>query len=162
LLNLCGIIVYIASVTEEVGHKARQPRYDPTLRYRYGWSLTLSALSFSLMEFAGAMFVYVYIKRFKTSFEKKQEHLKMVIDGRNTPCSLLPPAPPPFSRADRGDDDNASSNHPYHNTTLDSVASKSGFKQGGYHHLPSHDRQPSASASSSPGGGYHQYHQRAR
>ena len=63
LLNLCGIIVYVAHVTEEVGHKARQPRDDPALRYRYGWCVAFSAFSFSLMEFAGAMFVYVYIKR---------------------------------------------------------------------------------------------------
>ena len=136
LLNLCGIIVYVAHVTEEVGHKARQPRDDPALRYRYGWCVLFSALSFSFMEFAGAMFVYVYIKRFKTSFEKKQQNShgggggggaapktnhyvgNVVSDGRgNGP--LLPPPPPPFSSnlraGERLDEDPE-----YHDTTIDS------------------------------------------
>ena len=178
LLNLCGIIVYVAHVTEEVGHKARQPRDDPALRYRYGWCVALSAFSFSLMEFAGAMFVYVYIKRFKSSFEKKQQSATAanpklancagiagvggVGGGGNGP--LLPPPPPPFPAnlraGERLDED-----PDYHDTTIDSsvgVGAKlmppvGGGASGAYHNLPSMDRHmPSASASSSPGGGnYH-------
>jgi len=155
LLNLCGVIVFIASVTEEVGHKARQPRDDPALRYSYGWSIALSAFSFSLMEFAGAMFVYIYIKRFKMSFEKKQEHLKMVVEGSRSP-PLLPPPPPPFSsRADRVDP-----NPNYEMTNFDgTIGGKPVVFKSGY--MSCHgDRQASASASSSPGN-YHPYHQRA-
>ena len=175
LLNLCGIIVYVAHVTEEVGHKARQPRDDPALRYRYGWCVALSAFSFSLMEFAGAMFVYVYIKRFKSSFEKKQQTATAANPkvgncsgggggGGNGP--LLPPPPPPFPTnlrpGERLDED-----PDYHDTTIDSSLGVSGVASklmppvgsGGaaYHNLPSVDRHvPSASASSSPGGGnYH-------
>ena len=184
LLNLCGIIVYVAHVTEEVGHKARQPRDDPALRYRYGWCVALSAFSFSLMEFAGAMFVYVYIKRFKSSFEKKQQNAASTnpqLAGANCASGagggiigggggggsggngpLLPPPPPPFPSnlraGDRLDED-----PDYHNTTMDSsvgLGAKLMPSVGGggaYHNLPSSDRHvTSASASSSPGGGnYH-------
>ena len=178
LLNLCGIIVYVAHVTEETGHKARQPRDDPALRYSYGWCVAFSAFSFSLMEFAGAMFVYVYIKRFKSSFEKKQQSSAAsaaagpkIIDNCGGNGPLLPPPPPPFPvnlrPGERMDED-----PDYHDATLDSslgvasggskLMSSSAFKSagsgGGYHNLPPVDNrfQTSASASSSPGGGnYH-------
>ena len=63
-------------MTEEVGHKSQAPRDDPILKYSYGFSLLLSAIAFALMEFAGAMFVYIYIKRYKKSFSKKHERKK--------------------------------------------------------------------------------------
>ena len=65
-----------SSVTEEVGHKSQAPRDDPILKYSYGFSLLLSAIAFAFMEFAGAMFVYIYIKRYKKSFSKKHERKK--------------------------------------------------------------------------------------
>ncbi|XP_052070185.1 voltage-dependent calcium channel gamma-5 subunit-like [Mytilus californianus] len=79
LCTLVGIILYIGSITEEVGNKGPQnPMEDKKFIYKYGSSFMMAVCSFGLTELAGVFSVYLYITRYKHSQRKKMQQMLKV------------------------------------------------------------------------------------
>ena len=71
-----GIILYIGSITEEVGNKPRASIEEPKFVYTYGSSFIMAVGSFVLTELSGVFAVYLYITRHKHAQRKKMQALK--------------------------------------------------------------------------------------
>ncbi|XP_070182823.1 voltage-dependent calcium channel gamma-8 subunit-like [Littorina saxatilis] len=76
LCTLVGIILYIGSITEEVGNKPRASIEEPKFIYTYGSSFIMAVGSFVLTELSGVFAVYLYITRHKQAQRKKLQALK--------------------------------------------------------------------------------------
>ncbi|XP_076458420.1 voltage-dependent calcium channel gamma-7 subunit-like [Babylonia areolata] len=76
LCTLVGIILYIGSITEEVGNKPRASIEEPKFYYTYGSSFIMAVGSFVLTELSGVFAVYLYITRHKQAQRKKMQALK--------------------------------------------------------------------------------------
>ncbi|XP_076457716.1 voltage-dependent calcium channel gamma-7 subunit-like [Babylonia areolata] len=76
LCTLVGIILYIGSITEEVGNKPRASIEEPKFSYTYGSSFIMAVGSFVLTELSGVFAVYLYITRHKQAQRKKMQALK--------------------------------------------------------------------------------------
>ena len=76
LCTLVGIILYIGSITEEVGNKPRASIEEPKFIYTYGSSFIMAVGSFVLTELSGVFAVYLYITRHKQAQRKKMQALK--------------------------------------------------------------------------------------
>ena len=72
LCTLVGIILYIGSITEEVGNKPKVSLEDQQFIYYYGSSFMMAVGSFALTEMSGVFSVYLYITRYKHSQRKKR------------------------------------------------------------------------------------------
>jgi hypothetical protein len=72
-----GIILYIGSITEEVGNKPRASIEEPKFVYYYGSSFIMAVGSFVLTELSGVFAVYLYITRHKQAHRKKMQALKV-------------------------------------------------------------------------------------
>lgn len=85
LCTLVGIILYIGSITEEVGNKGKGNQgEDPKFEYWYGSSFMMAVCSFALTELSGVFSVYLYITRYKHSQRKKvQKMLKIEANDRS-------------------------------------------------------------------------------
>ncbi|XP_053392360.1 voltage-dependent calcium channel gamma-7 subunit-like [Mercenaria mercenaria] len=84
LCTLVGIILYIGSITEEVGNKPKVSLEDLQFTYTYGSSFMMAVGSFALTEMSGVFSVYLYITRYKNAQKKKrQEALKSETNDRN-------------------------------------------------------------------------------
>ena len=73
LCTLVGIILYIGSITEEVGNKPKVSLEDTQFSYYYGSSFMMAVGSFALTEMSGVFSVYLYITRYKHSQRKKRQ-----------------------------------------------------------------------------------------
>ena len=76
LCTLVGIILYIGSITEEVGSKGK-PSGDEKVqfKYNYGASFIMTVCSFVLTELSGVFSVYLYITRYKQKHRKKLQQM---------------------------------------------------------------------------------------
>ncbi|KAL4239395.1 hypothetical protein ACF0H5_000212 [Mactra antiquata] len=84
LCTLVGIILYIGSITEEVGNKPKVSLDDVQFLYNYGSSFMMAVGSFALTEMSGVFSVYLYITRYKHAQRKKhQQALKTEANDRN-------------------------------------------------------------------------------
>ena len=84
LCTLVGIILYIGSITEEVGNKPKVSLEDSHFTYTYGSSFMMAVGSFALTEMSGVFSVYLYITRYKNAQKKKrQQALKTESNDRN-------------------------------------------------------------------------------
>lgn len=84
LCTLVGIILYIGSITEEVGNKPKVSLDDVQFLYNYGHSFTMAVGSFALTEMSGVFSVYLYITRYKIAQKKKRvQALKAEVNNRN-------------------------------------------------------------------------------
>ncbi|KAH3864446.1 hypothetical protein DPMN_027464 [Dreissena polymorpha] len=72
LCTLVGIILYIGSITEEVGNKPKVSLDDVQFLYNYGPSFMMAVGSFALTELSGVFSVYLYITRYKNAQKKKR------------------------------------------------------------------------------------------
>jgi len=72
LCTLVGIILYIGSITEEVGNKPKVSLEDSQFGYNYGASFFMAVGSFVLTEMSGVFSVYLYITRYKNAQKKKR------------------------------------------------------------------------------------------
>ena len=81
LCTLVGIILYIGSITEEVGNKPKVSLEDQQFVYYYGSSFMMAVGSFALTEMSGVFSVYLYITRYKHSQRKK--HLQALKSEQN-------------------------------------------------------------------------------
>lgn len=82
LCTLVGIILYIGSITEEVGNKPRATIEEPKFIYTYGSSFIMAVGSFILTELSGVFAVYLYITKHKHSQRKKLHALKTESNDR--------------------------------------------------------------------------------
>ncbi|KAL8595012.1 hypothetical protein ACOMHN_001991 [Nucella lapillus] len=82
LCTLVGIILYIGSITEEVGNKPRASIEEPKFIYTYGYSFGMAVGSFVLTELSGVFAVYLYITRHKQAQRKKMQALKVQHNDR--------------------------------------------------------------------------------
>ena len=84
LCTLVGIILYIGSITEEVGNKPKASLDDHKFMYQYGASFIMAVGSFALTELSGVFSVYLYITRHKHSQRKKttQQMIKTEANDR--------------------------------------------------------------------------------
>ncbi|KAK3583023.1 hypothetical protein CHS0354_005667 [Potamilus streckersoni] len=73
LCTLVGIILYIGSITEEVGNKPKVSIEEPQFVYYYGSSFMMAVGSFGLTELSGVFSVYLYITRYKHAQRKKKQ-----------------------------------------------------------------------------------------
>ncbi|KAK6169018.1 hypothetical protein SNE40_020149 [Patella caerulea] len=73
LCTLVGIILYIGSITEEVGNKPRASIEKPKFIYHYGPSFMMAVGSFILTELSGVFSVYLYITKHKQARRKKMQ-----------------------------------------------------------------------------------------
>lgn len=64
---MVGIILYIGSITEEVGNKPKASLEKPKFTYYYGSSFMMAVGSFALTELSGVCSVYLYVTRQKYS-----------------------------------------------------------------------------------------------
>ena len=71
LCTLVGIILYIGSITEEVGNKPKVSIDEKMFTYTYGPSFMMAVGSFALTEMSGVFSVYLYITRYKHAQRKK-------------------------------------------------------------------------------------------
>ncbi|GFO12416.1 voltage-dependent calcium channel gamma-5 subunit [Plakobranchus ocellatus] len=76
LCTLVGIILYIGSITGEVGNKPRASIEEPKFKYDYGSSFFMAVGSFVLTELSGVFSVYLYISKYKQSQRAKRLTLK--------------------------------------------------------------------------------------
>nr|KAG5710482.1 hypothetical protein BaRGS_022300 [Batillaria attramentaria] len=83
LCTLVGIILYIGSITEEVGNKPRASIEEPKFVYTYGSSFIMAVGSFVLTELSGVFAVYLYITRHKHAQRKKLQAMKVQHNDRN-------------------------------------------------------------------------------
>lgn len=82
LCTLVGIILYIGSITEEVGNKPRASIEEPKFTYNYGSSFIMAVGSFILTEFSGVFSVYLYVTKHKYSQQKKTKQA-LKVDGND-------------------------------------------------------------------------------
>ena len=73
---MVGVILYISSITGEVGNKPRASIEEPKFEYDYGSSFFMAVGSFVLTELSGVLSVYLYISKYKQSQRAKQLKLK--------------------------------------------------------------------------------------
>ncbi|XP_052831847.1 voltage-dependent calcium channel gamma-5 subunit-like [Octopus bimaculoides] len=73
LSSLIGIILYIGSITQEVGNKPKASVETPAFIYNYGSSFMMAVGSFALTELSGVLSVYLYISRHRHIQRKKQQ-----------------------------------------------------------------------------------------
>ncbi|XP_005112569.1 voltage-dependent calcium channel gamma-2 subunit-like, partial [Aplysia californica] len=83
LCTLVGIILYIGSITGEVGNKPRASIEEPKFLYDYGSSFFMAVGSFVLTELSGVFSVYLYISKHKQSQRVKRLALKPEHNDRN-------------------------------------------------------------------------------
>ena len=83
LCTLVGIILYIGSITGEVGNKPRATIETPKFEYHYGSSFIMSVGSFILTEFSGVFSVYLYMSKHKQSQRAKRLALKTEHNDRS-------------------------------------------------------------------------------
>lgn len=83
LCTLVGIILYIGSITGEVGNKPRSSVEEPRFIYDYGSSFFMAVGSFVLTELSGVFSVYLYISKHKLSQRVKRMALKSDHNDRN-------------------------------------------------------------------------------
>lgn len=83
LCTLVGIILYIGSITGEVGNKPRASIEEPRFLYDYGSSFFMAVGSFVLTELSGVFSVYLYISKHKLSQRVKRLALKSDHNDRN-------------------------------------------------------------------------------
>ncbi|CAL1531570.1 unnamed protein product, partial [Lymnaea stagnalis] len=83
LCTLVGIILYIGSITGEVGNKPRASIEEPRFLYDYGSSFFMAVGSFVLTELSGVFSVYLYISKHKHSQRVKRLALKAEHNDRN-------------------------------------------------------------------------------
>lgn len=84
LCTLVGLILYIGSITEEVGNKPKVSLKDAQFHYGYGPSFFMAVGSFALTEMSGVFSVYLYITRYKNAQKKKRlQALKSETNDRN-------------------------------------------------------------------------------
>ncbi|RUS82730.1 hypothetical protein EGW08_009510, partial [Elysia chlorotica] len=76
LCTLVGVILYISSITGEVGNKPRASIEEPKFEYDYGSSFYMAVGSFVLTELSGVLSVYLYISKYKQSQRAKHLMLK--------------------------------------------------------------------------------------
>ena len=76
LCTLVGVILYISSITGEVGNKPRASIEEPKFEYDYGSSFFMAVGSFVLTELSGVLSVYLYISKYKQSQRAKHLMLK--------------------------------------------------------------------------------------
>lgn len=72
LCTLVGIILYIGSITGEVGNKPRASIEVPKFEYEYMSSFYMSVGSFVMTELSGVFSVYLYISKHKHSQRVKR------------------------------------------------------------------------------------------
>lgn len=82
---MVGIILYIGSITGEVGNKPRQSIGEPNFVYSYGSSFMMAVGSFALTELSGVLCVYLFISRHKHEKRKIQQRVHMV-DANERPA----------------------------------------------------------------------------
>lgn len=76
LCTLVGIILYIGSITEEVGSKGKPSGDEKApFKYNYGASFIMTVCSFVLTELSGVFSVYLYITRYKQKHRKKLQQM---------------------------------------------------------------------------------------
>ncbi|KAL8597348.1 hypothetical protein ACOMHN_056111 [Nucella lapillus] len=109
LCTLVGIILYIGSITEEVGNKPRASIEKPKFEYTYGYSFVMAVGSFVLTELSGVFAVYLYITRHKQAQRKKLQALKVTHNDR--------PPVRTYRKPPRGNPDHLPyhPHHPHHN-----------------------------------------------
>lgn len=73
LSSLIGIILYIGSITQEVGNKPKATVETPRFVYNYGSSFMMAVGSFALTELSGVLSVYLYMSRHRHIQRKKQQ-----------------------------------------------------------------------------------------
>ncbi|GFS01880.1 voltage-dependent calcium channel gamma-5 subunit [Elysia marginata] len=76
LCTLVGVILYISSITGEVGNKPQASIEEPKFIYDYGSSFFMAVGSFILTELSGVLSVYLYISKYKQSQRAKHLMLK--------------------------------------------------------------------------------------
>ncbi|XP_041362224.1 voltage-dependent calcium channel gamma-5 subunit-like [Gigantopelta aegis] len=84
LCTLVGIILYIGSITEEVGNKPRASIEEPKFVYYYGSSFIMAVGSFILTELSGVFSVYLYITKNKQAQRKKLYKIKHTENAHKT------------------------------------------------------------------------------
>ncbi|KAI8794034.1 voltage-dependent calcium channel gamma-8 subunit [Biomphalaria glabrata] len=83
LCTLVGIILYIGSITGEVGNKPRASVEEPRFIYDYGSSFFMAVGSFVLTELSGVFSVYLYISKHKHSQRVKRLAIKPEHNDKN-------------------------------------------------------------------------------
>ncbi|KAH9490035.1 Voltage-dependent calcium channel gamma-7 subunit [Bulinus truncatus] len=83
LCTLVGIILYIGSITGEVGNKPRASVEEPRFIYDYGSSFFMAVGSFVLTELSGVFSVYLYISKHKHSQRVKRLAIKSEHNDKN-------------------------------------------------------------------------------
>lgn len=79
LPGLCfavGIILYISSINDEVGHRQYNNSGDLVFKYNYGWSFYFAGLAFLFTMLSSVMQITLYLKR-----NSKKDDMVQIIPG---------------------------------------------------------------------------------